>query len=30
MSHEGELDCTVCHKVHSPFDYYCNACPSAA
>lgn len=25
-SHKGPLACALCHGVHKPFDYYCNAC----
>ncbi len=25
-SHLGELPCTICHGVHTPFEYYCSTC----
>lgn len=25
-SHEGELRCTLCHRVHQPSSLYCNQC----
>lgn len=25
-SHQGELKCNLCHKVHSPNTLYCNSC----
>ncbi len=24
--HEGPLECSKCHGVHKPFEYYCNTC----
>lgn len=27
-SHQGEIRCTACHKVHEPSVLYCNSCHS--
>jgi hypothetical protein len=27
-SHQGEVECTWCHKQHQPFEHYCNSCHS--
>ena len=27
-SHQGELDCSSCHKVHDSFEFYCSICHS--
>jgi hypothetical protein len=25
-SHDGEVDCNICHKMHQPSQYYCAKC----